>query len=109
MKKRKNLKIIIASILLLTFSLVNVQVSLAQEGAEVKTEGDITLYDTASSDSEQSTTSSSLDKMIKPKGKFPSTGEVVKYGLPIIGIAFLFLLFIIYLVKRRYQNNEKEQ
>ncbi|WP_086315508.1 hypothetical protein A5821_002993 [Enterococcus sp. 7F3_DIV0205] len=110
MKKNNVTRFIISSLLLLFLVMINGRVAFAQEGAEVPTKGEIVLFDDeTSSSSSQPPTASSSEKVTKPKGRFPSTGELVKYGVSIGGSLLLLLVIFLYLLRKRDRNKGKEQ
>lgn len=79
-------------------------------GGQVNTEGKITFYETETSSSESqppqqssSETAASEQAVVKPVGKLPSTGELVKnYGL--IGGGLLVLILLVFLYKKRQKK-----
>ncbi|OJG26542.1 LPXTG-domain-containing protein cell wall anchor domain [Enterococcus caccae] len=89
--------------------MINGRVAFAQEGAEVPTKGEIVLFDDETSSSSQPPPSSSSENVTKPKGRFPSTGELVKYGVSIGGSLLLLLVIFLYLLRKRDRNKGKEQ
>lgn len=117
-KTKYLIKIIFFSLIVLTFVGVNLDSVLAQDGAEVPTKGEITLFDEkpASSDEQSSSSSSNLESkelgtentVAKPKGKLPSTGELVNYGLISSGV-LVFIASLFYLVKRRKDHDETSE
>ncbi|WP_179190463.1 LPXTG cell wall anchor domain-containing protein [Candidatus Enterococcus mansonii] len=82
----------------------------AQEGGAVETKGIINFYSeetppTSSSEEKPPTSSSQeVPKVEKPKGRYPSTGEMVKTSLMISGL--LLILFAV-LTKRLKKSDSK--
>ncbi|OJG93508.1 hypothetical protein RV15_GL000110 [Enterococcus silesiacus] len=75
-------------------------------GGAVQTNGEITFFDeaTLSSTTESSKPSDSSDEPLsepKPKGRFPSTGELVKASVSISGIVLIVILACVYLWKQK--------
>lgn len=85
----------------------------AVDGGEAPVQGEITLVGDSSTEppnssgSEPSESSDSKKPPLeKPKGRFPSTGEIVKTGFSVGGISLILIVF--YLLKRnRARSNEK--
>lgn len=104
-------------------------VEATENGGAVQTKGQITFLENDSSSSDSTTDSSSSSESVassstnssqsnfptKPKGRYPSTGELVKRSLSISGILLLLIAFILYLLKRNNQakrrrgENEKNE
>lgn len=100
------------SLLLLFFLFVGVSLtslvvdSHAEEnGGMVKTSGVVGFYEdsSSSSSSSDSTTSSQVNK---PVGRFPSTGEVAKKSLTVIGSILLLGVVLFFLFKRKKEQSE---
>ncbi|MDA9471191.1 LPXTG cell wall anchor domain-containing protein [Enterococcus sp. 5H] len=112
------LKIMFFFLLLFTFVVSNPRTSVAQDGAEVPTKGAITLFDEELESSEEQTTPSSSkpsseelvpdDSNVKPKGKLPSTGELINYGL-ISGGILVLIVGLFYFIKRRKNHDETNE
>ena len=99
------------SLFLLLFLFVGVSLtgldieSHAEEnGGLVKTNGVVGFYEDSSS-SDSTSNSSTSSQVIKPTGRFPSTGELMKSGLSIIG--FLLLLLILFLLFKRKKERDE--
>ena len=87
---------------------------------EVQTNGEITFYEEKSSDSATSSsstknssnspqpTSGSADGTVKPLGKFPSTGELVKKSLTISGVLVVGFAVVFYWLNRKKKEEENE-
>lgn len=110
MKNRKRLFVLAFSVVIwciLSSIPANYAYAEGIAGGAVQTNGEITLYDETS----PSTTDSSLppgstndsipEPKPKPKGKLPSTGELVKTSLFVSGIALVMMLFFFYLWKQK--------
>lgn len=112
------LKIMFFFLLLFTFVVINPRTGSAQDGAEVPTKGAITLFDEEATSSEEQSSSNSSDRgsedlvtddsAIKPKGKLPSTGELVNYGL-ISGGVLVLIAGLFYFIKRRKNHDETSE
>ena len=73
----------------------------------VSTKGQITLVQEESSESTvESSTSTPL--IIKPQGKYPETGELVRTSLSLSGVVLLLIVFIFYLWKRKKEQEEEQ-
>ncbi|ALS36451.1 LPXTG-motif cell wall-anchored protein [Enterococcus rotai] len=132
MKKEKSIYFIFAIFLLYFFLGIKVEIAAAVEGAEVPTEGEIVLYDetlpsseepklsssssslsqttkSSTTPSSQLTKSSASSEMVaKPKGRLPSTGELVKKSALISGVALIGAMLFFYGLNRYRKNKEKE-
>ena len=110
MKKKQFMKILIAPVLLFFLLIVPIQESFAQEGAEVSTKGEITLFkeDASSKEEHKNSTSSLNSGIFKLKGRMPLTGEFVKNGLAIGGGLLIVTICLAYVLKRHCQKNRKE-
>jgi len=107
---------VLISLLVLTVG-ISVQTAYAQ--GEVSTNGAIRLYteDTGSSSSATEPTSSSTNQpptsdahSIKPAGRpFPSTGEIVQYGLLSVGGIILLLALILFFYRKIQTRGGKKQ
>ena len=100
------------SLLLLLFLFVGVSLthlsieSHAEEnGGVVKTNGVVGFYEDSSS-SDPTSNSSTSTQVTKPTGRFPSTGELVKKSLSIVGIILLLLIMLFLLLKRKKQHDK---
>ncbi|WP_348921140.1 LPXTG cell wall anchor domain-containing protein [Enterococcus rotai] len=86
-------------------------ISFADDGGVVQTKGDITFFEeepSSSSSAEPSTTepsqttpADSVSTIKKPKGKLPSTGELVKASLSISGILLIVVASGLFFWKKR--------
>lgn len=119
MKIHENkLKVMFFFLLLFTFVVINPRTSAAQDGAEVPTKGAITLFDEEPTSSEDQSASDSSDlssedlvindSAVKPRGKLPSTGELVNYGL-ISGGVLVLITGLFYFIKRRKDHDETSE
>ncbi|WP_321386773.1 LPXTG cell wall anchor domain-containing protein [uncultured Enterococcus sp.] len=93
----------------------------SEKSASVQTNGAITFESDATVDSSTSppttepttTDSSTVDKptgggTTKPGGSYPSTGEIVKQGLTIGGVAVIALALLLFFWKRKKEDDSKE-
>lgn len=105
------------SLFLLLFLFVGVSLtglgieSHAEEnGGLVETNGVVGFYEDSSSSSDSTSSnptsnSSTSSQVIKPTGRFPSTGELVKKSLSISGL--LLLLIVLFLLFKRKKERDK--
>ncbi|MGX7243859.1 LPXTG cell wall anchor domain-containing protein [Enterococcus quebecensis] len=87
----------------------------AADGGEAPTQGEITLFDD-SSEAPKTSGSSEVQKSsdsvsggsssVKPKGKFPSTGELVKAGLSVGGLTLIAVAGIFLVMQKRNKAQE---
>ena len=83
-----------------------------QNGGQVTTEGIITFYEDATEPttepttepSEPTPTSPSEPKVIKPVGRYPSTGEIIKGSIGISGIALVSIALFLFFKKRKKEQ-----
>lgn len=94
----------------------------SEKSASVQTNGAITFESDATVDSSTpppttteppTTDSSTVDKptgggTTKPGGSYPSTGEIVKQGLTVGGVAVVTLTLLLFFWKRKKEDNDKE-
>ncbi|MEI5993784.1 LPXTG cell wall anchor domain-containing protein [Candidatus Enterococcus mansonii] len=89
----------------------------AADGGEAPTQGEITLVGdsseppkpSGSSEAPKASDSSSgAPTPVKPKGKFPSTGELVKAGLSVGGLALIAAVFIFFFIKKGKAEHEND-
>ncbi|MHC5228835.1 LPXTG cell wall anchor domain-containing protein [Enterococcus sp. LJL99] len=69
-------------------------------GGVVQTKGEVGFYEETSSSTTTSQSSTPM-KVTKPKGKFPSTGELIKKSMMVSGALILLLLLFVLLNKQR--------
>ncbi|MEI5990598.1 hypothetical protein A5881_002103 [Enterococcus termitis] len=89
----------------------------AEEIGQVQTNAGVGFYESSTdSSSTQSTTKTSTtknpDTVTKPKGRYPSTGELVRQSITISGIILIFLAILLILWKRKKNQqtrNGKEE
>lgn len=114
MGKRVNLiKIALSSILVFAFLGLYSGNANAQENSEVSVKGEITLFEEAPIDSSEppitKPSGTTPDETVKPKGKLPSTGELVKYGSMISGGLLLIVVTLFYFIKRSKERTEAKE
>ncbi|WP_339099516.1 LPXTG cell wall anchor domain-containing protein [Enterococcus sp. DIV0849a] len=114
MKKRVSLiKIALSSILALAFLGLYAGNVIAEENPEVSVKGEITLFEEAPIDSSEppitKPSDTTPDETVKPKGKLPSTGELVKYGSMISGGLLLIVVTLFYFIKRSKERTEAKE
>ena len=112
------------SCFLVVFSLVcaigGPQIVMADDGGAVQTKGVIGFYEAStestsieepisSESSAPESTENSEEKavVVKPKGKFPSTGELVKTGLSFSGVALVLGVLLFFFWKKRQEGGAK--
>lgn len=106
MKNNKKLFISVVSVVLwFFFSTSSISCVYAEEetiGGAIQTNGEITFFDEdpLPSTSETSRPLTSADES-KPKGIFPSTGELVKNSFFVSGIVLIVFLACAYLLKQK--------
>ncbi|WP_375178487.1 LPXTG cell wall anchor domain-containing protein [Enterococcus rotai] len=120
MRKIKKNIVVLSSLVILgmLFSLLvlNVRSEASEIGGAVQTNGKIKFYEESSSteppvSSKEPPTSSvpepsSPEKPSpKPKGRYPSTGELVKKSLSISGVAIVLAVLIFFLWKRKKEKD----
>ncbi|MGX7150145.1 LPXTG cell wall anchor domain-containing protein [Enterococcus ureasiticus] len=109
-------------VLIGAFLLISNEKMNAADGGEAPTQGEIILFDDDSSnDSKPSETSDSREvpktsggatntpdapTPTKPKGRLPSTGDLVKAGISVGGLALIATVFIFFLIKKRKTAHE---
>ncbi|MBO0439875.1 LPXTG cell wall anchor domain-containing protein [Candidatus Enterococcus ikei] len=110
MERKKVIYLIMTVVL---FSLLGVGRSMqsyADEGGAVNTDGEISFFeeepikDSSKPPSDSDSTSSVIEK---PKGRYPSTGELVIKSLGISGMALILIVGILFLWKRKKENERK--
>lgn len=114
MKKRVSLiKIALSSILALAFLGLYAGNVIAEENPEVSVKGEITLFEERAVDSSEPPISkpsgTTPDETVKPKGKLPSTGELVKYGSMMSGGLLVIVVTLFYFIKRRKVRTEAKE
>ncbi|MBO0445097.1 LPXTG cell wall anchor domain-containing protein [Enterococcus ureilyticus] len=116
MKTKKVTYLLVSSIVWFGLLLTPFQAVIAQEGAAgggaVQTNGEIGFYEgesTTEPPTSSSTTnvSESTIATTKPKGRFPSTGELVKKSLSISGVALVVIVCLLLLFKRKKKEGEE--
>ena len=79
-------------------------------GGAVQTNGEIGFYEEDGSTEPSTSTSSSKpiekETPVKPKGRYPSTGELVKTSLSISGVVMVVVVLAYFLLKRKKENQE---
>lgn len=109
-------RFLVASSLALALGMT--QPAMAEEGGAVQTNGGIGFYETSSDrpssevsvpSSEAPALSTSRLPAIKPTGKYPSTGELVKKSLTFSGVVLILGTLILFLWKRRKEEGGAEQ
>ncbi|MGX7244596.1 LPXTG cell wall anchor domain-containing protein [Enterococcus quebecensis] len=116
MKTKKVTYLLVSSIVWLALLIQPFQTVNAQEGANgggaVQTNGEIGFYkgDSVPESSTSSSTSTAREEVAapnKPKGRYPSTGELVKTSLSITGAVLIVIVFLWLLFKRKKKEAEE--
>lgn len=111
----KNLKYyILTSIVLVIFFTItplSVQAEGGGNGGAVQTTGGVGFYE---DETTPTTTPSATEEpketpSLKPKGRYPSTGELVAKSLSISGATLVVIVAIYFIWKRKKDNAEKEK
>lgn len=104
--KKIMIQIMLTSLIALSFVWTK-DIVMAQEGAEIQTNGEITLVDDLSDDENKQKSSYLKDsEKMKERTFLPSTGELKKYGTVAVGLIVLILIAIYYLNK--VKRNRKD-
>lgn len=105
--KKKIISILLTAIMGLMITVMvskNASAVENQNGGQVVTEGVITFYE----ESKESTVESSeKTKIVKPVGKFPSTGEIVKGTVGLSGITIIVIVLFLFFKKRKKEEEKK--
>lgn len=115
-------KIIKSTIISFTFALTlaltyPLNAAAKANGGEVQTNGVISFYEESSSTEISSTTESSTisepstsePKVVKPVGRYPSTGEMVKTSLVFTGIALVVIGLLLFFWKRKKEHEGRDE
>ncbi|WP_086315369.1 hypothetical protein A5821_002852 [Enterococcus sp. 7F3_DIV0205] len=103
MKKKKIFIIVLTAVAFWAISLVVPALAYASEnGGAVQTNGVISFYDEDSTTSPSSSQQKDNPQLVeKPKGRYPSTGELVKKSLSLSGIILLLAAIILFFWTRK--------
>lgn len=121
-KKGWMIRLTLSFVLIGAFLVISNEKTNAEDGGEVPTQGEIILFDDDSSEepkpsetsdsseapklSDGSTDVSNTPTPTKPKGRLPSTGDLVKAGLSVGGLALIVTVFIVFFIKKRKTAHE---
>ncbi|MCA5013865.1 MULTISPECIES: LPXTG cell wall anchor domain-containing protein [unclassified Enterococcus] len=122
MKKRIKYMIISFAFVLTLAVVYPLNAAANANGGELKTDGVISFYEDSSSTEPTSTTppssttepssvpepSTSEPKVVKPVGRYPSTGEMVKTSLVFTGAALIVIGLLLFLWKRKKDNEGRD-
>lgn len=116
MKKLKYF--ILTSIVLVSFFTIaslSVNAEGGGNGGAIQTTGGVGFYEEETPPTTEppitppiKDSSSSEVPKAKPKGRYPSTGELVAKSLSVSGIALVVIVFIFFIWKRKKENQGKE-
>ncbi|WP_086314475.1 hypothetical protein A5821_002048 [Enterococcus sp. 7F3_DIV0205] len=114
MKKKRILYLILTSFVCVGLVVKAIPVHAAEEGGQVQTQADVGFYEESTDSSTEPTTSetkpsqsiSTPPRPVKPTGKFPTTGELVKKSLLFSGSALVLLALIFFFWKRKKEKKE---
>ncbi|MDA9470605.1 LPXTG cell wall anchor domain-containing protein [Enterococcus sp. 5H] len=97
--------------LLFLFNPISVLAEEAGNGGGIQTTGEIGFYEETKATTEPTELPASGTERPteKPKGKFPSTGELVKKSLSISGVALVIIAAIIFFWKRKKADGKQEE
>ncbi|WP_242586799.1 LPXTG cell wall anchor domain-containing protein [Candidatus Enterococcus ikei] len=116
---KKILPILLSSIMglmIVTQFSTSVNAAENQNGGQVTTEGIITFYEdsteptteppyeSTTESSKPTLSSSSEPKVVKPVGRYPSTGEIIKGSIGIGGIALVAIALFLFFKKRKKEQ-----
>lgn len=98
---KKKICFLMVSFIGLLSLMVPVDLVIADDvGGVVQTKGEVGFYEETSPSTTTSESSTSVE-VTKPKGKFPSTGELIKKSMMVSGTLILLLLLFVLLNKQR--------
>lgn len=108
--------LILSFAFVLTLAISNPLNAAANNGGEVQTSGVISFYEESSSTEPSSTTepssstqpSTSSEATIKPVGRYPSTGEMVKTSLIFSGAALIIIGLLLFFWKRKKEKEGRD-
>ncbi|MGX7245491.1 LPXTG cell wall anchor domain-containing protein [Enterococcus quebecensis] len=103
MKKKKLFIIVLTAVAFWAISLVvPVHAYASENGGAVQTNGVISFYDEDSATSPSSSQQKENPQLVeKPKGRYPSTGELVKKSLSLSGFILLLAAIILFFWTRK--------
>ncbi|MBM7689831.1 hypothetical protein BCR24_13145 [Enterococcus ureilyticus] len=114
MKKIAKKRFLFVSIFCLSLCLATFSTVYAEEIGQIQTKAGVGFYESSSSDSGTDTTnttatSATSEAVTKPKGRYPSTGELVKTSLSISGLILVILVLILFLRKKKEKNTARRE
>ncbi|ALS36543.1 LPXTG-motif cell wall-anchored protein [Enterococcus rotai] len=116
MKKIVKNRFLFVSILCLSFCLTTFSTVYAEEIGQIQTKAGVGFYEASTSESESNTTNttattvtSKSEVVTKPKGRYPSTGELVKTSLSISGLILVILVLILFLRKKKEKKSARRE
>lgn len=102
MKKKIIPYFLLISIIYLGIGFMNFSSVEAEEIGQVQTSAGVGFYeDSTDSSSTQQKTTSQSETSTKPKGRLPSTGELVKASIALSGIILILFVVLVILWKRK--------
>lgn len=113
MKKIVKNRFLFVSILCLSFCLTTFSTVYAEEIGQIQTKAGVGFYEASTSESESNTTATTVtsksEVVTKPKGRYPSTGELVKTSLSISGLILVILVLILFLRKKKEKKSARRE
>jgi len=113
MKKIVKNRFLFVSIFCLSLCLAAFSTVYAEEIGQIQTKAGVGFYEASTSESTSNTTAttdtSKSEVVVKPKGRYPSTGELVKTSLSISGLILVILVLILFLRKKKEKNSARRE
>lgn len=116
MKKMLKNRFLFVSIFCLSLCLAAFSPAYAEEIGQIQTKAGVGFYESSTSSSSSSsdstttsTTTSGSEVITKPKGRLPSTGELVRASLSISGVILIILILILFLRKKKEKKSARKE
>ena len=108
--KKEVVHLLLISVIYFGIGFGGLAVVNAEEIGQVQTNAGVGFYEasTDSSTIEATTTTTKPTNVTKPKGRYPSTGELVKKSIAISGIVLILFVVIFILWKRKKNQQTKK-
>lgn len=110
MKKKSIIHFLLISVICLSVGLSSFLTVDAEGVGQVQTNAGVGFYEDStqiSSSTQPTAQTSQSDSSTKPKGRYPSTGELVKKSIVLSGI-ILILFVVLFILWKRKKNNQTE-